>query len=127
MGCPVWADIAEEVRRRLEEPAYTVAHNGEGFDVPFMNYELDRLRLPALTKPIVDTMLRGRFATPNGAVPNLGVFCAALGVDYDPAQAHRAEYDVDVLMRAFFSARRWGAFKDEDLAFVYGQELPRAA
>jgi len=128
VGCPTWSEVAEEVRRRLEDAAFTVAHNGEGFDVPFMNYELGRLRLPALTKPVLDTMLRGRFATPNGAVPNLGVFCAALGIDYDPAQAHRAEYDVDVMMRAFFNARRWRAFKDPDLDFLYpAQEMSLAA
>lgn len=128
VGCPLWQDIAGEVRDRLEAAAFTVAHNGEGFDVPFVNYELARVRLPALTKPLLDTMLHGRFATPNGAVPNLGGFCAALGIDYDPSQAHRAEYDVDVMMRAFFNARRWRAFRDFDQTILFpNQEIALAA
>lgn len=127
-GCPTWDQVAPEVRKRLEAAAFTVAHNGEGFDVPFVNYELARMRLAPLSRPLLDTMLHGRFATPNGAVPNLGLFCAALGIDYDPSQAHRAEYDVDVMMRAFFNARRWQAFKDPGTEFLYpNQEIPLAA
>jgi DNA polymerase-3 subunit epsilon len=128
VGCPTWPEVAPEVHKRLEAAALTVAHNGEGFDVPFMNYELARVRLPALTRPILDTMLHGRFATPNGAVPNLGGFCAALDIPYDPSQAHRAEYDVDVMMRAFFNARRWRAFRDFDQAILFpNQEIALAA
>ncbi|MCP1539978.1 3'-5' exonuclease [Methylorubrum extorquens] len=111
-GCPTWEEVAPEAHKRLEAATFTVAHNGAGFDLPFVNYELRRVRLPELTKPLVDTMLHGRGTTPNGAVPNLRVFCSALGIEYDPALAHRAEYDVDVMMRAFFNARRWGAFRD---------------
>lgn len=112
VGAPLWSEVAPELHKRLSGSLFTVAHNGEGFDLPFVNYEFARVKLPAITTPLVDTMLHGRFTTPYGAVPNLRVFCEALGVPYDPALAHRAEYDVDVMMRAFFNARRWGAFKD---------------
>lgn len=120
-GCPYWQDVAPEVHKRLEDADLIVAHNGDGFDMPFTNYELRRVGLPEITTPTVDTMLQGRFATPNGAVPNLGLLCQACGVAYDPSKAHAADYDVEVMIRSFFNARRWGQFRD------IPEEITRAA
>lgn len=112
-GEPVWKDVAPEVHRRLADADLIVAHNGDGFDMPFTNYELARVGLPKIETPTFDTMLEGRFATPNGAVPNLGALCMSLGVDYGTGagKAHAADYDVIVMMECFFRAYAWGAFR----------------
>jgi DNA polymerase-3 subunit epsilon len=36
--------------------------------------------------------------------PSLREFCWSMGVDYDPSEAHAAEYDVKVMMDSFFVA-----------------------
>lgn len=108
--CPTWATVGHEVSKLLSKPAAIVAHNGAGFDLPFVNGELARIGLPVSTAPVVDTMLQGRWATPLGKYPNLGELCFACGVDYDPSAAHAADYDVAVMMRAFFHAHRKGFF-----------------
>jgi DNA polymerase-3 subunit epsilon len=110
-GCPIWKDVAGQVRSFLEEGDLTVGHNWDGFDAPFIDGELVRVGLPKLTKPTFDTMLKGRWATPMGMVPNLGALCFACGAPYDTAQAHAADYDVRVMMECFFKALDWGFFE----------------
>jgi DNA polymerase-3 subunit epsilon len=110
-GCPSWETVASEVRTTIERADAIVWHNGEGFDRKFIDYELQRVKLPKLTKPGVDTMLEGRAFTARGEVPNLGALCWACEVDYDPAKAHAADYDVHKMMECFFRGLDWGWFK----------------
>jgi DNA polymerase-3 subunit epsilon len=110
-GEPLWKDVAADFRTALESADLVVGHNWIGFDGPFVDYEMQRVSLPKLTKPTFDTMLEGRWATPTGLVPNLGALCWAAGIEYDASQAHAAEYDVDVMMQAFFRGLDWGFFK----------------
>lgn len=112
-GCPVWEHVAGSFRDFIEQVDLIVGHNWDGFDGPFIKYELERLGLPDLTKPTFDTMLRGRFATPMGTVPNLGALCWACGVPYDESKAHAADYDCDVMAQAFFAGLDWGWFNIE--------------
>jgi DNA polymerase-3 subunit epsilon len=109
--CPTWETIAPIFRTFIGGADMTVWHNGKGFDVPFINYELARVKLPALDQPTFDTMLEGRWATPVGAVPNLGALCWACEVEYDPALAHATAYDVHKMMECFFKGLDWGWFK----------------
>jgi DNA polymerase-3 subunit epsilon len=112
-GEPLWKDVAPTFHAILEraDVDLVVGHNWRDFDGPFVDYEMVRVGLPKLTKPIFDTMQEGRFATPTGLVPNLGALCWACGIEYDASQAHAAEYDVDVMMQAFFRGLDWGFFK----------------
>lgn len=110
-GCPVWdRSIAGVVRDAIEEADFAVAHNGAGFDLPFLDYEFKRVGLGALTVPMFDTMIEGRWGTPQGKVPNLGELCFACGVAYDPTKAHAADYDVERMMECFFKALDWGFY-----------------
>ncbi|WP_060772550.1 3'-5' exonuclease [Methylobacterium sp. AMS5] len=109
-GCPVWKDVAPEVHKRLSDADLIVAHNGDGFDAPFTNYELKRIGLTEIKTPWFDTMLEGRCATPEGSVPNLGKLCAAFDVPYSTGAAHAADYDVEVMMACFFKGVRWQSF-----------------
>lgn len=109
-GCPAWEDVAPDIHSMLSRCDLLVAHNGEGFDLPFLNYEFERVGLPKLKVPMFDTMLEGRWATPIGKVPNLGELCWACEVDYDGSKAHAADYDVRVMMDCFFKGVEWGFF-----------------
>jgi DNA polymerase-3 subunit epsilon len=88
-----------------------VAHNGIGFDFPFLIQEWDRCGhdLPDFTP--YDTMLEGRWSTPYGKVPSLQELCFACGITYDPSLAHRADYDVGVMMDSFFFGIKHGYFE----------------
>ena len=108
--CPTWDVIAPELARVIEACGYLVAHNGAGFDMPFVGFELMRVGQPVPNKPCVDTMLEGRWATPSGKVPNLGELCFACGVEYDKGAAHAAEYDVQVMMSCYFAGLKGGFF-----------------
>ena len=108
---PLWEKIAKRVWDSLSEADLIVAHNGDGFDIPFLNQEFKRVGLPEIKTPSFDTMLQGRWATPDGGVPNLGALCFACDVPYDPSKAHAADYDVKVMMECFFRGVKWGFFK----------------
>ena len=110
VGCPRWEDVAKEIHAFLHRGDLLVAHNGEGFDIPFLNYEFKRVGLSAIARPVFDTMLEGRWATPVGKVPNLGELCWCCEVDYDSSKAHAADYDVAVMMESFFRGMDWGFF-----------------
>lgn len=110
-GCPIWdRSVAGLVREAIEAADFAVAHNGEGFDLPFLNYEFKRVGVPELEVPMFDTMLSARWATPQGKVPNLGELCFSCGVEYDPSKAHAAEYDVQKMMDCFFRGLDWGFY-----------------
>jgi DNA polymerase-3 subunit epsilon len=107
---PLWPEVAPKVSKLLSKCNYLVMHNGEGFDAPFIFHELFRAGVPIPPMFVVDTMLRGRWATPDGAVPNLQALSFACGVPYDKEKAHGALYDVDVMMDCFFSQFDAGFF-----------------
>lgn len=112
MLCPKWGDVAPRFALALSKMNAVVAHNGESFDIPFINGEFMRIGQPAPSNyALVDTCVQGRWATPMGKIPNLRELCFATGVDYNPELAHRADYDVDCMMKAFFVGYEKGFFK----------------
>jgi len=109
--CETWDQVAPLVGRTLSAASVVIAHNGQGFDLPFVFGELARVGVALPAVKLMDTMLQGRWATPDGALPSLKALAFACGVEYDPSKAHAAMYDVDVMMecvnrqmaRGFFS------------------------
>ncbi len=57
-----------------------IAHNGIGFDLPFLNAELSAAGLGPLENAIKDTMLMARRKFP-GAPASLDALCARFGID----------------------------------------------
>lgn len=108
---PTWDVIAPKLVKIMSSVQVVVAHNGDGFDLPFITHELLRIGLPIPDVKTVDTMVNARWATPNGKYPNLGELCFACDVDYDPAKAHGALYDVEVMMECFIKAYKQGFYK----------------
>jgi DNA polymerase III subunit epsilon len=108
---PTWDRVAPALHKVLSKASMIVAHNGEDFDKPFVDYEFKRVGLPVLTVPFFDTMKQGRWSTVNGKYPNLGELCYACNVPYDTEKAHAADFDVEVMMRCFFFGLNSGFFK----------------
>lgn len=117
VSCPTWEFVAPKLVRVLEKADVIVAHNGIGFDMPFLNGELFRIGLPMINTHCVDTMTESRWSTCYGKYPNLGELCFATGTLYEPEKAHSASYDVEVMMECFFKARKKGFFKLEELSY----------
>jgi DNA polymerase III subunit epsilon len=111
LGKPTFEEVAPKLAALLQRVPYIVAHNGESFDLPFLFRELLRVGQPLPEVRLCDTMLTGRWATPDGSVPNLGTLCWASGVDYNRDEAHAAEYDVDRMLECFFKHYPRGFFK----------------
>ena len=116
-GQPLWEDVAPKVHKIMSMCQIFVAHNGEGFDAPFIALELVRLGYKIPSIKVFDTMLKGRTSTGFGKVPNLKELCWATGVDYDPDAAHAADYDVEVLESAYWNGIELGMF-DKPCQFV---------
>lgn len=120
---PKWDAVAPKLNKLFSAVDGVVAHNGIGFDMPFIRGEMMRVGLIMPNVFVIDTMLDARWATPHGKSPNLGELCYALDVDYDPAKAHSAEYDVDVMMACYFEGLKQGFFQ----AIPPRQSLAKAA
>lgn len=108
--CPKWEEVAPKMVKVMKAVSGIVAHNGIGFDMPFVRGELMRIGLAMPDVYVIDSMLDARWATPNGKLPNLGELCFALDVHYDPAKAHGADYDVEVMMACYFKGLDQGFF-----------------
>lgn len=109
-GCPKFAEVAPRIQALMSKCDYWVAHNGKGFDMPFISHELLKAGFAAPERPLVDTMLEGRWATFSGKSPKLGELCYALDVDYNPNDAHSAQYDIDRMMQCYFKGAAEGFF-----------------
>lgn len=101
-SAPVWDDVAPKIHAVLSKATVFVAHNGKSFDGPFLTSEFKRVGLKPIERPMLDTMVDARWATVDGKLPTLGDLCFACGVHYDPALAHSASYDVEVMMKCAF-------------------------
>lgn len=115
IGKPKWPEVAPAVVKILGAVDLIVWHNGDDFDGPFIKQELKRVGLVMPDKPGFDTMKKGVWATPDGKKPNLGELAFACGVNYDPSQAHAADYDVKKTMESFFVGVREGFFKLDEV------------
>lgn len=113
-GCEKWEEVSKDFHKLLSACDLVVAHNGDGFDLPFIGLEFLRIGMPIPNFKTFDTMLRGRGCTPMGNVPNLGKLCWAMGVHYDPSEAHAADYDVEKTAESFFEGCRRGWFTPQD-------------
>lgn len=96
--CPIW-----------------LAHNSE-FDLRMLAAEFVRLGLAMPTLTVLDSMTEGRWATPNGKNPSLSELCFSLGIPYDPALAHNALYDVEVMLKAWRAGWQRGFYQYPEAA-----------
>lgn len=109
-GKPKWKDVAPIVSKILDKTGVFVAHNGMGFDGPFLALELVRLGYSVPNFIVHDTMIEGKLATGMGKAPNLGELAYACGIDYDPDEAHSALYDTRILEQCYWYGVDHGLF-----------------
>lgn len=76
---PVFASIARAFCAFVD-CAQLIAHNGEGFDLPFLNAELAAAGLPILANELYDTLHVARRKYP-GSPASLDALCARFGID----------------------------------------------
>ena len=57
-----------------------IAHNGAGFDLPFLNAELVAIDLPIITNNLIDTLFMARRKFP-GAPASLDALCSRFGIN----------------------------------------------
>jgi DNA polymerase-3 subunit epsilon len=108
---PVWdSAAAQRVAALMKLSKLIVCHNA-AFDIPFICGEILRVGVPIPDVQVFCTMENGHWATPLGKPPSLKELCFGCGVEYDPNQAHAAEYDVGVMMDSFFKGVQWGQFR----------------
>ena len=77
-----------------------VAHNAI-FDVSFVKEAINKLGLPKLTNPIIDTLPLSRFLYSDHRSHTLGSVARRFNIEYDEEVAHRADYDAEVLSNVF--------------------------
>ena len=96
---PKFADIAESLLKFLGD-AKLVIHNA-GFDLSFLNAELDRLKRPPIGRDrVVDTLALARRRHPGG--PNrLDDLCARYGIDNSHRTKHGALLDAELLAEVY--------------------------
>jgi DNA polymerase-3 subunit epsilon len=123
---PTWDTVGPELAEFLKDADLIVGHNAEEFDLPFINMEQDRIKASKIVTPVFDTMLRARWSTFNGKVPNLGELCWACGVEYDTTKAHAASYDVEITMQCFFLGMKWGFYNPPEIIAARAAKLEDA-
>ncbi|HLL26357.1 MAG TPA: DNA polymerase III subunit epsilon [Xanthobacteraceae bacterium] len=96
---PKFADIAESFIEFLGD-AKLVIHNA-GFDLTFLNAELDRLKHPPIGRDrTVDTLALARRRHP-GAPNRLDDLCARYGIDNSRRTKHGALLDAELLAEVY--------------------------
>lgn len=95
---PRFAEKADEFLAFIRD-APLIAHNA-GFDVGFLNAELERANLPHLGNPIIDTVEIARDRNP-GARVSLDALCRQFGIDNSRRTLHGALLDSEILAEVY--------------------------
>ncbi len=95
---PLFADKAQELLEFIGD-AQLVIHNAQ-FDLGFLNAEFDRLKLPALANPYIDTVSMARRKFP-GQRASLDALCERFGVDNSNRTKHGALLDAELLAEVY--------------------------
>jgi DNA polymerase-3 subunit epsilon len=115
IGKPSLKEVAPALVKLIGKLDILVGHNLVGFDIPLLANELARVEVPVEKFPFVVDTTEARWATDNGKMPTLGELCYALDTPYDTEAAHRALYDVEVNLDAYFRGLEIGAFQLPEL------------
>ncbi len=95
---PVFQAIVDEFLEFIGSDPLVI-HNAE-FDLAFLNAELKRIGLPALTSPVTDTLLMARKRFP-GQPANLDALCRRFAIDLSARDKHGARIDGELLAAVY--------------------------
>jgi DNA polymerase III subunit epsilon len=93
-----FADVADDFLAFVGNDPLVI-HNAE-FDIAFLNAELARTGLPALSAPFVDTLSLARRRFP-GAPASLDALCRRFAIDLAVREKHGAEIDCGLLAEVY--------------------------
>ena len=74
-----------------------IAHNGINFDLNFINNKLSQYGIEPIRNTLIDTLYISRSINVGYKSHSLESICKKNKVNYDKLNAHRADYDADVL------------------------------
>ena len=95
---PVFADVAEGFLDFIGDSTLII-HNAP-FDMGFLNAELEWTKRPALTNPVIDTVMLARKVHP-GARVSLDALCKHYGIDNSRRTLHGALLDSEILAEVY--------------------------
>jgi DNA polymerase-3 subunit epsilon len=95
---PKFRDIASEFLGFIGN-ATIIAHNAP-FDIGFLNFELEKAKLPPLTNQVIDTVEVARDRHP-GARVSLDALCKHYGIDNSRRTLHGALLDSEILAEVY--------------------------
>ncbi len=99
---PVFAEVGQSFLDYVDG-AELIIHNA-GFDVPFLNFELERMGLPKVTErsSVIDTLQMAREKYPSQR-NTLDALCRRLGVDNSRRELHGALLDSELLAQVYLN------------------------
>jgi DNA polymerase-3 subunit epsilon len=100
---PKFADIAPSLLAFIAD-AELIIHNAP-FDIGFLNAELEKMGLPALTNPVIDTLKVAKDLHP-GKRNNLNALCERYLIDNSHRTLHGALLDTELLAEVYFAMTR---------------------
>ncbi len=100
---PKFADIAPSFLAFIAD-AELIIHNAP-FDIGFLNAELNKLALPVLTNPVIDTLKMAKELHP-GKRNNLNALCERYQIDNSHRTLHGALLDTELLAEVYFAMTR---------------------
>lgn len=112
IGKPTFKSVAPVLHKVLAKADAYLIHNAE-FDIGMLKAEFTRNGYTLPEKPIIDTMVEGSWATPDGKKPSLKELCFACGVHYDETLAHAASYDVRRMVDCYLRGSEWGFYPSD--------------
>ena len=95
---PLFRDVAVDFIRFIGD-ATVIAHNAP-FDIGFLNFELERCKLPRIINPVIDTVEVARKRHP-GARVSLDALCKFYGIDNSKRTLHGALLDAQILAEVY--------------------------
>ncbi len=109
------------------QDAILVAHNAP-FDMSFIHAWMEKLKYPKLNNTVIDTLTLSKYLWPNRKSYRLGSIVKLNGLIYDDEDAHRANYDANVLYSVFLIMLSklkeiHNLNKDSDLCKLYSTEI----
>lgn len=99
---PLFAEVGQSFLDYIDG-AELIIHNA-GFDIPFLNFELERIGLPKVTdrSPVIDTLKMARELYPSQR-NTLDALCRRLGVDNSRRELHGALLDSELLAQVYLN------------------------
>ena len=96
---PIFSDVADDLLAFIDG-SRLVAHNA-GFDLGFLNAELERAEYPAIPRDqLIDTLLLARRKYPGGS-NRLDDLCGRFGIDNSHRTKHGALLDAELLAEIY--------------------------